>query len=350
MCGGAGQGGMKRIRALLLLLVLASGGAAAAPREYHVMMLLFRGCEESCKAFQGYLQRQKLPVRFTLRDAAQDRKRIPEFVAEAKRLRPDLVLAWGTSVVLETVGPWDKVEPDRHLTDIPVVFMAVSDPVQSRVVPSLAGSRRNVAGTLYLLSAAEQLRAARSYLDFRKLGFLLNPAEANSKQSLEELRGQAGRFGFEVVVETLDLDAGGRPDAKGIPERVAALATAGVDLLYFSPDSFLNSQRQAITAAAVARGLPVFAAAEAPVTQADALLGVVIRYDHMGQFTARLALRILREGAAPGDQPLTLPRQFSYLVNLRVARQLGRFPPLPLLDIVEFVGGACPGGKEAPCG
>lgn len=332
---------------VLLLWCLCVGVGAAETHPYHVMMLLYRGCEESCQGFQDYFRRQRVPVRFTLRDAAQDKRRIAGFVAEAKRLRPDLVLTWGTSVTLEAVGQWDSVDPARHITDIPVVFMAVTDPLQSRLVPSLAGSRRNVAGTLYLLSAAEQLRAARSYLGFRKVGFLTNPTEENSRLSLADLRAQAPGFGFQVVEEVLPLDAGGRPDPLAIPARIDALAAAGVDLLYFPPDSFMNSQRQVVTRAALAQRIPVFAAAEAPAVQADALFGVVIRYDQLGRFTARLALRILQQGVQPGGLPVELPRQFSYLINLRVARQLDRYPPLPLLDIAEVVGSACPEGK--PC-
>ena len=146
------------------------------------------------------------------------------------------------------------------------------------------------------------------------------------------------------------MNAAGKPVASTLPDKVAALADAGADLLYLSPDTFLNSQRQAVTGAALARGLPVFAAAEAAVLHADALFGVVNRYDQVGRFTARQALRILRDRVKPADIPVELPRRFSYLINMRVARQLGRYPPLPLLDIaeiVEIVGERCPQGK--PC-
>jgi putative ABC transport system substrate-binding protein len=337
-------------RWLLALLLHAAAAASAEPPSYHVMMLLYRGCEEACRGFQDHFGRQQVRARFTLRDADQDARRIPGFVAEARRLRPDLVVAWGTTVALETVGQWDAVDRSRHIADIPVVFMAVSDPLQSRLVPTLAGSGRNLAGTLYLLPVAEQLRAARAYLDFRRMGFLYNPAEANSLNSLQDLRAQASHFGFSLVVETLPIGANGQPSAGDIPGRIAALAAAGVDLLYFSPDSFLNSQRRLVTGEALARQMPVFAAAEAPVTQADALLGVLNRYDQIGRFTARLALRILREGAPPGELPIELPRQFSYLINLRVAHRLGRYPPLPLLDIAEIVGGpACTRTKGKAC-
>lgn len=324
----------------MLLLCGACGacGVAAEPRSYEVLMLLFRGCEESCRGFQDHFRRQGVRARFTLRDAEQEPRRIAGFVAEARRLRPDLIVAWGTTVALEVVGQWDAVDRARHVTDIPVVFMAVTDPLRSRLVPTLAGSGRNLAGTLYLLPVAEQLQAARAYMEFRKLGFLYNPAEANSLISLQDLRAQASRFGFDMVVETLPVGGNGQPVASDIPGRIAALAAAGVDLLYFSPDSFLNSQRRLVTGEALAHRMPVFAAAEAPVTQADALFGVLNRYDQIGRFTARLALRILQDGARPGELPVELPRQFSYLINLRVAHRLGRYPPLPLLDIAEIVG------------
>lgn len=332
---------------LLLLLLLLAGPAAAADRPYHVMMLLYRGCEEACQGFQDYFRRQGVPVRFTLRDAAQDKSRIAGFVAEARRSRPDLVVTWGTTVTMEAVGRWDQADPARHLTDLPVVFMIVSQPEAIGLVPSLESSRRKLTGSLYLLPVAEQLKAARSYFEFHRIGFLANPTEANSQASLDTLRRQAGVFGYTLVVEPLDLDAQGKPVAATLPAKVAALATAGADLLYLSPDTFLNSQRRAVTGAALARRLPVFAAAEAPVVAADALLGVVNRYDQVGRFTARQALRILRDGVEPAAIPVELPRRFSYLINLRVARELGRYPPLPLLDIAEIVGGSCPEGK--PC-
>jgi putative tryptophan/tyrosine transport system substrate-binding protein len=338
--------------AALLLLCAANVQASPPPAEYHVMMLLYRGCEEACQGFQDYFRRQRIPVRFTVRDAAQDKTRIAGFVAEAKRTRPDLVVTWGTTVSLEAVGRWDSVDPDRHLTDMPVVFMIVSQPVELGLVPTLRSSRRNLTGSLYLLPVEDQLRAARAYFDFRQVGFLINPAEANSQASLDALRAQGPHFGFSVLEQRVDVDGAGSPVAASLKDKVAALASAGADLLYLSPDTFLNSQRRTITGAAVALGLPVFAAAEAPVLHADALFGVVNRYDQVGRFTARQAVRILRDQVKPANIPIELPRQFSYLINLRVAHLLGRYPPLPLLDIAEIVGNdeatnqTCPQGKK----
>ena len=93
-----------------------------------------------------------------------------------------------------------------------------------------------------------------------------------------------------------------------------------------------------LTDGALARGMPVFAAAEAPVQNGRALFGVVNKYEDVGRFTAAQALRILRDKVSPAAIPVELPRNFSYLINLPVALQLGRYPPLKLLDVAEIVG------------
>ncbi len=71
---------------------------------------------------------------------------------------------------------------------------------------------------------------------------------------------------------------------------------------------------------------------------ARALLGVVNKYEDVGRFTAAQALRILRDKTPPDRIAVELPRNFSYLINLPVALQLGRYPPLKLLDVAEIVG------------
>lgn len=313
--------------------------AGSASRPFHIYMLLYRGCEEACKGFQDYFQHQHIPVRFTLRDAAQDKSRLPEMVAEAKRLKPDLVVTWGTNATLEAVGKLGQTDPARHITDLPVVFMIVSDPVAAGIVGNLQQPERNVTGTLYLLDARTQLKVARSYLDFRRIGFLFNPSEPNSEYNRRELAGLSREFGFTLLINTVPV-INGKPDADSLPRRVAELAQQKTDLLYIGPDSFLNSQRDAITSAALDHGLPVFAAAENPVLKSGALLGVVNKYEGVGRFTARQAARILLEGARPQDIPIQLPRHFSFLVNMDAAQRLKRYPPLKVLDAAELVGRA----------
>ena len=336
---------MKRLGTIMLLALLALLGNApnlAQAAEKHVLMLLYRGCEESCRGFQDYFRKQRLPVRFTLRDAAQDKTRLPGLVAEAKKLKPDLILTWGTTVTQEVAGPWQAPDPARHISDIPLVFMIVSNPLEAGLVQKLASSERNLTGTLYLLDEEIQLRAARSYFDFRHLGLLVNPAEQNSLTTRDRLRQLAPVLGFRLSEQTFGLDTHGKPRPEELPQLVGKLANAGVDLLYQSPDTFLNLQRDQLTGLAIACKLPVFAASEAPVVKSAALMGVVNRYSEVGRLTAQLAARILFENVAPASIPIELPRRFSFLINIKAARQLEIYPPLKLLDFAEIIGDASP--------
>ena len=52
--------------------------------------------------------------------------------SEARALHVDLVVTWGTTVTLGMVSTYDKVNPSINLTDIPVLFMIVTDPVDER--------------------------------------------------------------------------------------------------------------------------------------------------------------------------------------------------------------------------
>lgn len=328
---------MKKLLTGILLTACTLLSNSAQATEMHVLMLLYRGCEEACQSFQAYFKKQKLPVRFTLRDAAQDKNRIPGFIAEARRLKPDLILTWGTTMTQMVAGSWRDADPARHIVDIPVVFMLVSNPLEAGLVRDLAKPARALTGTLYLLDEAVQLRAARSYFDFRHLGLLVNPAEPNALTTRDRLRQLAPQLGYRLSEQVLPLDAQGRPLAEAIPAQVRQLAAAGIDLLYQPPDSFLNQQRDLLTGSALACKLPVFASAEGPVVNSGALMGVVNRYTEVGRHTAQQAARILFEQADPARLPITLPRRFSYLVNLTSAHRLERYPPLKLLDYAEIV-------------
>ena len=101
-----------------------------------------------------YFLSRRLPVDIVWRDLARDASRMPGFIDEIRRTRPDLVYTWGTSVTLGAVGPYDKVDPAKHITDTPVVFTMVAAPVLAKIVPDLKSSRRNLTGVYIVASLA----------------------------------------------------------------------------------------------------------------------------------------------------------------------------------------------------
>ncbi len=224
-----------------------------------------------------------------------------------------------------------------HLTDIPTLFMIVTDPLAARVVQSLEHPGRNVSGTLVTVPEETQMRAIRSYMPFERVGIVYNEDETNAVASVDALRAVAPKLNFEVVARAVPLDADGEPVAASLPDIIAGMADAKVDLIYIGSSSFVLNNRDAFTRAAVEHGIPVAAAGEVPVVESDALLGLVGRYYTIGQLTGHRAEEILVDGQKPQDMPVEALHHFSLIVNMDVAHRLERYPPLSLLHVVEII-------------
>jgi putative tryptophan/tyrosine transport system substrate-binding protein len=318
-------------------------GASAAPlsaqsdRRYTIYMITWRGWEDASQGFRDYLERRNLPIDFVVRDCEQTAAAIPGFVAEAKRLRPDLVYTWGTTTALNVFGKLGEVDPDRHITDIPSVFNIVSTPVDGGLVAAYDQPRPNLTGALYLVPVETQLRTMSSYGPVGKVGMVYNALEANSRLTVEAVAAEGQRQGFQTAALAIPLDAAGAPDLAALPGEVQRLKDDGADWLYIPPDSFLNVNRDVLTGAARDAGLPSFAGAENFIRASHGLVGLVSRYYNVGQYVGYLAEQILVDGRSPGELEIRNLDRFSLIVNMATAHQLQFYPPLSMLAIAEFV-------------
>lgn len=322
---------------VLAALCLLAPASVAAEAPYRIMMVLWRGCEDACRGFQDYFRSGNIPVDFLLRDVQQDEAALPGLVAEARSLDVDLVLTWGTTATLGIVGEYDKVDPARHLTDIPVLFMIVTDPLKARVVPNLDKPGKNVSGTLYLVPEDVQMRAIRSYLPFDKIGIIYNTNEVNAVITTDKIRAIAVEQDFDIVIREVPNDARGKPIADSLSRLIGEVADEGADLIYIGSSSFILLNRDAFTNAALERRIPVAAAGEVAVVESNALMGLVSRYHTIGELTARRAEAILVGGREPATMAIESLSRFSFLVNMDVARRLGLYPPMVLFNIADMV-------------
>jgi putative tryptophan/tyrosine transport system substrate-binding protein len=310
---------------------------AAETKPFRITMVVFRGCEDACIGFKNYWVDNKIPVEIEVLDAKTNAQLLPGFVKHVKATKPDLLVTWGTTVSLAMLGTTDTVDPAKHVTEIPALFMIASTPVGSKLVSSLNAPGRNVSGTLYIVPVETQLNVARLYMPYKRIGFILNPTEDNSKVIQAELDLAQSKFNFELVSRSVPLNASGKPDAASLPRLVDELVKDKVDLLYFAPDTFLLLNRDVITKQALKQKLPVLAVSELVVLESDALFGVVNRYTTVGQLTASKAEMILVKKIEPKNIPIVAPPGFSLIVNMRVAKELQLYPPIRVVKIAEIV-------------
>lgn len=326
--------------ALLAFLMTALWPEVPAQgKPYTIYMVLWRGCEAACQGFKTTLAKSGMNAVFVERDAARDKSRLAGFVQEARAMRPDLVLTWGTTVTLGMTGTLADAGNPRYLNDLPVVYMVVADAVGSGIIKSFEQTgRSNVTGVHNRVPEEINVNAIRTYFPgFRKLGMLYNRGEANSVGKVDEMRALSKRMNFELVALELDRGRDGQPDPSSLPGKLQALRDQGVDFVYVGSSSFIEDNGEVFTAAALRAGLPVLSPYERLVTEADALLSVSSRYYAVGELAARQARRILVDGLSPGKLPVLAMTQFAFVINMRSARQLKLFPPLELLQIAETV-------------
>ena len=333
---------MKFVRILLALgiasaLLAADSNAQTSQRPYRIYAITFRGMTDVERGFQDYFTSHRIPVQITFRDLNRDASRMPGFLEEIKRTRPDLIYTWGTSVTLGVVGTYDGYDPAVNITDIPVVFTLVAAPVLAKIVPDLKSPRRNVTGVFHVAPTEAQIRAMQSYRPFKSIGILYTPTEQNSVVVVDEVREVSKRMGFSVIAKPLKLDASKKVTAEGAPEMIRDLKAQNVDWLYLPPDSYLGTQaKNVIIPAAMEARLPTFASTE-QLMETGALTGLVSRYSQIGQFTAYKAEQILVNKVPASKIPVETLTRFSLQVRMDVAEALRLPPPLPMFNYAELL-------------
>jgi len=353
------------VLSVIVLLPVAHAANATAKLVY---VITNRGCEEVCRSFQHGLENQG-PVTFVLRDADGDTSRVPAFIEEAHRLHADLIATWGTSITLAVVGPYGGVGTSdasdtsgtsgvsstpgvsgmsstpsafgvrEYVSDIPVVYMYVGNPVESKIArdPQHSG-RANVAGANTSVPMQEQINLLTSYRKFSKVGMLYNANEPAALAQAASAREAFQARGVQVVEAQLKLDRSGHPNAADIPGAVAALAQSKPDFLYHIGSTFTLQQIAAISDAAIANGIPMFSSSESAFRNGDVLLGLVSSLAAIGEVSAYQAGQILFHGQQPGDLTTPTVTRHSVLINMHAARALQLYPPMKLLQFAELDG------------
>lgn len=315
-------------------------GSAVFAETKTIYAITWEGtCEHSCQGFIETIENSGFDAEVILRLAHQDKSKFPGFVTESREVGADLVATYGTSVTLGVLGRRADDGDPRFVNGVPSVFWYVADPFGTNIAESFESSGRTyVTGTYNRVPEEVNIRTIRSIKPgFQHLGILYNGNERNSLIKVEEHHVLSEQMGYDFTAVELDPGNPGAPDPALIPVRMKELATAGVDFIYLGSSSYLRIHAEAFTAAAVENGIPVLSPYEELVRENQALVSIAARAYDVGREAAEQALRILRDGATPGELPIARVTDFAYVVNMDVARRLDVFPPVEILQVAETV-------------
>ena len=214
-------------------------------------------------------------------------------------------------------------------TDIPVVFNAVTDGVEAKLVTSNEKPGGNVTGVSDAAPLEKQLEMIRELLpEAKKIGMIYNIGEVNGKLQVKQVEKLASKYNFKIVKKGVSATT---------EIATAAEQLAGdVDCIYNITDNMVVSATASITDKANAKNIPVFAAEDGQM-KAGLLASDSISYEKLGEQAGSVAYDILVNGKKAGDIPVETAKDTTLYINKQVAEQLGIKIPDSLAERATFV-------------
>jgi putative ABC transport system substrate-binding protein len=217
----------------------------------------------------------------------------------------------------------------KATTTIPVVMLAVFDPVGIGVVKSLERPGTNVTGTTMYAPEliGERVRILKRIVpNLDKVAMAFNGNNRNNGAQFELLRSEAARLG--IAVQPLDIRKPEDVDA-AFDKAVAFGAKALVNAV----DTFINSRRFALAAGAAKHRLP-FVYSDIEYVLAGGLMALGPGHYEGYHGAAAYVDKILR-GADPAELPIAGPTQFTMSANRSALKNLGLLLPPDLAAKVD---------------
>jgi putative tryptophan/tyrosine transport system substrate-binding protein len=242
---------------------------------------------------------------------------LPALAAELVDLRVALIFAAG--------GPPTAFAVKAATSTIPIVFSAVSDPVEIGLVPSLNQPGGNITGMAVFNAtlAGKRVELTKELIPTAAvIGYLLNPVDQMSAVESRDALAAARALGIDLNI----LNASSEED---LETAFAAMANLRADALVVAGEPFFDSKRERIVALAARNGVAsVYAWRE--YVLAGGLMSYGTDLPESYREAAIYAGRILK-GEKPASLPVKQPTKFRLAVNLKTAKTLGLDVPATLL-------------------
>jgi putative ABC transport system substrate-binding protein len=325
---------MNRREALAALAALAATGkvrAQGARRRVGILLQSRVGDLDIVSVLTERLRASgfsEADVEIVVESAELHATRAPEAARRIVAARPDVIY-----VVTEPLV--DAVRNEAGT--IPIVFIAVTEPVERGYVRALAQPGGNLTGVTdrYVEVGVKRLELLRDIAPrSRKAAFVRSDAD---DLGLERWRDAARVLGFEVE------DVNTARQGRSLTAALEAARARGIDSLF--PIGLL---RDPVDPAANAvptfmafvqrHRLPVVFSSTAVVRNRGGLASIEVDFAEASLLGAEMVVRVLR-GESPARMPVQEPGRFVVAVNLAAARQVGiSFPQSVLLRATHVIG------------
>ena len=268
----------------------------------------------------GYVEGQNIVIEY--RWAEGKYERFPALIAELLAQRVEVIVTAGIPATLAV---------KKATTSVPLVMVAVGDPVGTGIVPSLSRPGGNVTGVTSISTEMDRKRLEllkEVVPNVSHIAVLWNAA--NPGQVVAEKQTQAAAQVLRMKVLSLGVRT-----KEEIEDAFAAIVRERPDALLVLTDRLLLHHRARIMAFAAQHHLPgVHGYRE--LVEVGGLMSYGPSYADMHRRAAYFVNRILK-GAKPADLPVERPTKFELVINLKTAKALGLTIPQSLLQRADQV-------------
>jgi len=307
---------VKRFAALLMVLVLAAVTAACGSgSDYKVAISQIVEHPSLDATRQGFLDALKdngivegenLKVDYNNAQGDQNNNNsIAQKIASEKN---DLVLAIATPSAQAVV---------ENVKDTPVVFAAVTDPLDAGLVSNLEAPGGNVTGASDTNPLAVQQIMdfiAEHFPNVQNVGIVINTGEPNAVVMADNAEQQLAKHGIGLIRAAVTNTSEVQQAAESLVGRVEAL--------FITLDNTVVSGVESIIQVANDNDIPFFSSDRDSV-EAGAFMTVGFKYYDHGYQAGMMAVEILKNGKKPGDLAVTFPDKIDVILNLKAAQEQG---------------------------
>ena len=269
----------------------------------------------------GHIEGTNIAIEARFADGKHER--FPALAEELVKLKVELIIAQSTPGVRAV---------QAATATIPIVMIAVADPVGSGFVASLARPGGNITGLTNISADTspkllEFLQAAVPKLS--RIAVMVNPANSSTAVALNNIRAAAPQFGAKIL--PIEIRS-----ANEIGSAFAEMARQRPDAVIGTGDPLFRLQARQIADLALRHKLPT-ASSNSALVEAGGLLSYGASIADMYRHAATYVDKILK-GARPRDLPVEQPTKFELVVNMKTAKALGiKVPRLILLQATTLI-------------
>lgn len=198
---------------------------------------------------------------------------------------------------------------------IPVIFTAVTDPVEAELSAQDGTPVGEVTGTSDKLPVEAQLQMIRDILpDAKTIGIIYTTSEANSVAAIKEYEEKVGDYGFELVTKGVTAISEVGLAAEDLLTKVDCISNLTDNTVVSALATVLDKANEA--------KIPVFGS-EIEQVKIGCLAAEGIDYVELGKTTGRMAAKVLKGEAKASELSFKQISEAGLYINTKAAENLG---------------------------